>query len=84
VILKGLGAKTNGLAVNRQSRSNSDSDSDSDSCLKGDPISKQFNGLGRNKNLVMGPDDTQNKEELCWRGPAAIYLYAMQCYISKG
>jgi hypothetical protein len=27
---------------------------------------------GKNKNIVMGPDGTRYREQLCWRGPAAI------------
>jgi hypothetical protein len=33
----------------------------------------------RNKNLVTDPDGSRNQERLCWRGPAAIYCYAMLC-----
>jgi hypothetical protein len=32
-----------------------------------------INGLGTNKNLVMGPNGARNQEWLCRRGPAAIY-----------
>jgi hypothetical protein len=37
------------------------------------PIWKYIIGLGRNRNVVMGPDGTWNQEWLCWRGPAANY-----------
>jgi hypothetical protein len=32
---------------------------------------------GKNKNLVMGPEEVRNQERLCWRGPAAIYCHAV-------
>jgi hypothetical protein len=31
----------------------------------GDPISKHINGLGKKKNLVMGPGGARNQERLC-------------------
>jgi hypothetical protein len=43
------------------------------------PISKHRNGLGTNKKLVVGPNEVRNHEWLRWRGPAAIYSYAMLC-----
>jgi hypothetical protein len=40
---------------------------------RGGPMSKHINGVGTNKNLVLGPDGDRNQELLCWRGPAAIF-----------
>jgi hypothetical protein len=33
---------------------------------------KTHKSFGKNKNMVMDPDGTQNEDWLCWRGPAAI------------
>jgi hypothetical protein len=44
---------------------------------RGGPIFEHINGLGTNTNLVVSPDGTQNQEELCRQGPAAIYCYAI-------
>jgi hypothetical protein len=40
------------------------------------PISRHINGLGTNKNMVVGPDGALNQEWLCWRRPAANYCSA--------
>jgi hypothetical protein len=40
------------------------------------PHFQNVRGLQTNNNLVIGPDGARN-QELCWRGPAAIYCYAM-------
>jgi hypothetical protein len=42
---------------------------------RGDP--RHINGIGTNKNLIMGPDGDRNQERLCWRRPAAICCYVM-------
>jgi hypothetical protein len=34
---------------------------------KRDPVSKHINGLGMNKNFVMGPEKVRNKERLRWK-----------------
>jgi hypothetical protein len=36
------------------------------------PHLKIRKNLGKNKNIVMGPDWARN-QRLCWRGPAVIY-----------
>jgi hypothetical protein len=45
------------------------------------PFTVRINGLGTNKNLVMGSDGARNHERLCWPRPAALYCFVLPIQI---